>query len=89
VTPSLSAVVGGEMAVIAPMDWTWTSPVDKALPFRDVRSLAELSVEFGLPAPTVMDGRAVLELPDLARRGSGDWWRIRQAHQVRSDLNCG
>ncbi len=56
--------------------------VYEALPFRGIRSLAELSIESGLPAPTVMEGLAVLELHDLARRQSGAWRRIRKADQV-------
>ena len=55
--------------------------VYEALPFRGLRSLAELSVESGLPAPTVMEGLAVLELHDLARRQSGAWRRTRTTDQ--------
>ena len=55
--------------------------VYEALPFRGVRSVTELSVESGLPAPMVMDGLAVLELHDLARRQSGAWRRIRKTKE--------
>lgn len=52
--------------------------VYEALPYRGIRSLTDLSIESGLPTPTVMEGLAVLELHDLARRQDGAWRRIRK-----------
>jgi len=52
--------------------------VYEALPFRALRTVAQLSVESGLAGPQVMAGLAELELHDLVRRQDGAWRRRRR-----------
>ncbi len=55
--------------------------VYEALPFRGLKTVAQLSVESALPAAQVMAGLAVLELHDLVRRQEGCWRRIRKSDE--------